>query len=141
MCKKAFKTCLITVLILLSTVVIRAQVEKEMPDNCEIMTLKLDRVLNSWRNNRLENSLLIIIFENSVSERSKYNKSRLERITTYLSSKGIDKKLILSAISQQPSSLAHIKLYVNGVESSVINIKPKGNICTEFEKEVVGNQY
>lgn len=112
---------------------IQAQKNKkvaDLPDNCEIISLKLNLVADTFNKIKEETSFLVIIAGATKKVSPRYNSNRISDAVKFLTKfHSISSKRIVVGIGLSSSKLAYLKFYVRGELVDEIKIIGKGRLC------------
>lgn len=103
---------------------------EDLPDNCEIMSLKLDGIGTKFNKFGKEQSNLIIIGISQKKENSRYNDKRILDAIKYLAKfHNITNEKIVYGTRPTSNELYSLKFYINGEFVDEIKTVRKGGLC------------
>lgn len=112
--------------------VLAQQIKKavDSPDICEIISLKLDVVGDTFSKVKKEKSYLVIIGEAPKKVSSRYTSNRISDAIKYLTKfHNINRERIVFGIGLSSKKLAYLKFYVSGELVDEIITRRKGRLC------------
>jgi hypothetical protein len=99
-------------------------------DNCEIISLKLDSIANTFKKVTEIKSFLIIITGSPKNVNSRYNSNRISDAIKYLTKfHEISSEKIIFGIGSSSGKLGYLKFYVRGEFVGEIKTIRKAKLC------------
>ena len=106
---------------------------EDLPDECEIISAKLEIIGDKFKKDAKEGSYLIIIASSPRNIKTKYNNTRISDAVKFLTKfKSVENKKIVFGTTESSNKLAYLRFYINGELVDEIKTMGKGRICSEI---------